>query len=384
MLETECDIMITLFFIRKLFLQYFIYIFILIIGFSACQGKSDNPESVIDNSQFNPSGFKGGETPQLDLTGPDLNWTWNDPHVLKIGPSEYWMYASSTVSFIYPVRLYRLVSTDGINWTRNPAAPILADNTPGQWDTGGLETPAVVFFQGKYHLFYTGYQYNVGTPEYNASSPYDARIGHAVSDDGITFTRVAVNPIIAPSGTDADPGNDWYAFIVGEPGPVVFNGEIYLYFTAVGADAELATSLQVIGLTRTSDGINWSTPQLALKPDQTIYPRNQDWVGYSTPNAVLIDGIMHLFFDVAHQPDGGSWLQLKLHHAYSSDGLTQWKHDPVSIRNAGDFNWAVDEIRSPHALVDGTTLRLYFAGHELNGSSPEYFAVGMMIYDLNR
>ena len=288
------------------------------------------------------------------------------------------MYASATNLFDFPVRLYRLVSADGASWTLDPTDPVLADSAPGSWDAGGLETPAVVFFNGQYHLFYTAYQYEVGTQGYKDNSPFDFRIGHAVSNDGITFTRTASNPIVAPSGTDVDPGNDWYAFIVGEPGPVIFNGELYLYFTAVGADAKLGTSLQSIGLVKTSDGTSWSQPELALRPDQTIYPRNDDWVGYSTPNAIALDDGIHLFFDVAHQPKDGKWLQLRLHHARSPDGKTGWVHDTEAIRAAGDFNWAVDEIRSPHALLDGDILRLYFAGHELDGTPPEHFAVGMM------
>ena len=322
--------------------------------------------------------FTGGETPQLDLTGPDLGWTWNDPHVLKVG-AEYWMYASATYLFNFPVRMYRLTSSDGIQWARNPTEPVLTDAAPGAFDAGGLETPAVVFFQGQYHLFYTTYKYDINDPLF---SVYDMRIGHAVSNDGITFSRSSTEPVVSPSGTDGDPGNDWYAFIVGEPGPVVFNGELFLYFTTVGADAALGTSLQVIGVIRSTDGINWSAPELALKPDQTLYPRNQDWIGYSTPNAMVLNGAMHLFFDVAHQPPAGNWLQLRLHHASSPDGLTQWVQDAQAIRSAGDFVWAVNEIRSPDAFLDGSTLRLYFAGHELDGNNPEYFSVGMMSCDL--
>ena len=361
---------------------------ILMLTLSSYSCKDETPphkpvQAGLDLAKLIPANFSGGDIPQLDISGPDLNWTWNDPHVLKIGPAEYWMYASATDNFVFPVRLYRLTSTDGINWTRNPSAPILEDAAPGAWDAGGMETPAVVFFKGKYHLFYIGYQYPVNSPGYIANSPGDFRIGHAVSDDGITFTRMAANPVVAPSGTtDTDQSNDWYAFIVGEPGPVVYNDEIYLYFTTVGVDAALATSLQVIGLTRSADGDTWSTPQLALKPDQTLYPRTADWVGYSTPQAVVLEGQVHLFVDVAHQPAGGSWLQLRLHHAYSPDGLTQWIQDSTFIRKAGDFAWAVDEIRSPAALLDGTTLRLYFAGHELNGIAPEHFAIGMMSCEL--
>lgn len=324
--------------------------------------------------------FQGGDTPQLDLfTGPLTYWTWNDPHVLRVGDA-YWMYASATSFFTYPVRLYRLTATDGTAWSMPTTEPILSDAAPGAWDAGGLETPAVVFFGGKYHLFYTGYPYKVDDPLHSA---LDYRVGHAVSDDGLHFTRAATVPVVAPSGTsDAVAANDWYAYIVAEPAPVVVGGELRLYFTAVGVDAGLGTSLQVIGMIRTTDGVTWSAPEEVLAPDQTLYPRNQDWIGYSTPNAVVLDDRVHLFFDVAHQPAGGAWKQLRLHHASSADGVTGWTHDAAPIRSAGDFTWAVDEVRSPDVIREGSRLRLYFAGHELNGVDPEYFGIGMLTCDL--
>ena len=54
-----------------------------------------------------------------------------------------------------------------------------------------------------------------------------------------------------------------------------------------------------------------------------------------------------------------------LHHAYSADGLTGWTQDPAPIRRLTDFTWTTREIRSPAAFLDGTTLRLYFAGDDL-------------------
>ena len=354
---------------------------------SGCMSNTDNDSGdspapipgMMDLTKLTPENYQGGEIPQLTLDTPVPDWTWNDPHVIKDG-SQYRMYASATDAFDFPVRIYRLTSPDGENWTLDPSQAVLTDSNTGEWDAGGLETPAVVYFESQYHLFYTGYQYEIDDPDF---SVYDFRIGHAVSDNGINFTRGDINPIVFPSQTDSYPDNDWYAFIVAEPAPVIFNDELYLYFTAVGADADLGAALQVVGLVRSSDGVNWSEPELVLKPDQTLYPITEDWIGYSTPNAIVLEDQMHLFFDVAHQPDGGDWLQLRLHHAYSLDGKSRWVHDDSAIANAGDFDWAVDEIRSPHAILEGSSLRLYFAGHELDGISPEHFAVGMMTCDLS-
>jgi predicted GH43/DUF377 family glycosyl hydrolase len=321
-----------------------------------------------------PGGFQGGATPQLDLDAPDPGYTWNDPHVLRVG-DEYWMYASATVGFQFPVRLHRLVSNDGQTWHRDPTSVVFDVGPSGSFDAGGVETPAVVFFAGRYHLFYTGYPIKVNDPGYGIAG---FRIGHATSCDGVSWTRAA-EPVVAPSSTtDGDPGNDWYSTVVGEPGPVVHDGALFLYFTAAGPDATLGKASQVIGLVTTADGITWSAPERALEPDPTLYPAAAGWVGYSTPNAIELDGQVHLFVDVAFDPDGSHWQQIRLHHAVSADGKSGFVQDSAPLASAGDFPWAKDEIRSPDALIDGKTLRLYFAGHELDGTPPDHFAIGMM------
>ncbi|MEZ4366666.1 MAG: hypothetical protein R2939_10320 [Kofleriaceae bacterium] len=339
---------------------------------------ADAPPATIDPSLLVPGCFVGGEAPQLDLAAPVPGWTWNDPHVVA-SPDGYWMYASATDAFVFPVRLYRLTSPDGATWSAASVTLVLDVADAGAWDAGGVETPAVVAFAGAYHLFYTGYQTLPTDPAHTA---LEFRVGHAVATDGETFARVGP-PVIAPSGDDADPTNDWYQFIVGEPAPVVRDGRLDLYFTAVGIDAGLASTLQVIGVVSTTDGVTWTAPQRVLAPDQAIYPRGEGWIGYSTPNAAVIGDDVHLFFDVAYQPTGDApYQQLRVHHARSADGATGWIHDSLAIRAAGDHAWATEEARSPHALLDGTSLRLYFAGHELDGTPPDHFAIGMLTCDL--
>lgn len=335
----------------------------LLLALTACGGSGGSSSGGDGPSKYATAPTcTGGATPLIDNTAPDPNWTYNDPHVLKVG-SDYWMYASSTDNFDFPVLLYRLTATDAATFTRNPSAPILEPD-PGQWDGGGVETPAVVYFNSKYHLFWTGYPIEVGAPGYDV---LDFRIGHATSDDGVTWTRDPGNPVVAPSselGTDL-PEDNWYYFIVGEPGPVVYNGKIYLYFTAVGADVDLGTSLQVVGLTTSDDGLTWSHPQLALKPDQHLWLRGDGWVGYSTPNAAVIGSRVHLFYDVAYDPTGTNWKQIRLHHSSSPNGETGWRQDAMAMAHAGEQPWNTDEVRSSNAFVDGSILRFYYAGHQI-------------------
>ncbi|MFO0547653.1 MAG: hypothetical protein U0271_04645 [Polyangiaceae bacterium] len=338
-------------------------------GGAGPEPSNEPPPVMIDLARLGPACFSGGEAAELDLDSPEPNWTWNDPSVLVVG-DEYWMYASATDNFEFPVRLYRLTSKDGVHWTLASTTPILDVGPAGSWDAGGVETPAVVEFNGQYHLFYTGYPVPPSDPNHAVT---DYRVGHAVSDDGLSFTRADENPIVAPGGAD------FRAYVVGEPGPVVHSGQLELYFTAVGNDPDLGV-LQVVGVTTSADGATFSEPERALAPNQALYPRADDWVGYSTPFAVELAGEVHLFYDVAQQPPNGAWRQLAVHHARKSG--SGWVEDEAPIRRANDLPWAVDEIRSPAALLDGTSLRLWVAGHDFTSAAAPQFGVGELDCDL--
>ena len=84
---------------------------LLLAGCSEQNNNSHSTSQTIDTARLTPACFAGGETPLINNTAPDPLWTWNDPHVLKVN-GEYWMYASSTYNFVYPVKLYRLTSSD--------------------------------------------------------------------------------------------------------------------------------------------------------------------------------------------------------------------------------------------------------------------------------
>jgi len=328
---------------------------------------------IIDPSKIAASCFQGGTAPELQLDSGFQGADWNDPHVVKAN-GEYWMYASSNLGFSpappSPVQIYRLTSTDATSWTLDPTTPVLTV-TAGTWDQGGDETPAVVSFGGMYHMFWTGYPDT--WPDVN---PANYRIGHATSSDGITWTKDA-SYVLAPSGTQGD----FDQYVVAEPGPVVFDDKLFLYFTTMGVDATLQTTLQTIGVMTSSDGTTWSAPALAFGPDQTVYPRASNWVGYSTPNAAVIAGQVHVFVDVANDHGNNTWTQEALHHVYSADGFTSWTQDSAPLRRNTDFSWTQREIRSVDALLDGTTLRLYFAGDDLGDTG--VWGIGQMTCSLS-
>ena len=312
--------------------------------------------SMLIPSCFTPHGsnpliVSGDYAAELGLGTPQ----WNDPHIIKVG-TQYWMYASADDNFNHDIKVYRLVSTDLVNWTVNPTTPVL-EKTAAAFDSRSTETPAVVFFQGQYHMFWTGYtdETDIGT----------WKIGHAVSSDGINFTK-DVSHLVEPSDPGGAPNLDFDQYLVAEPAPVVFNNQIYLYFAAAGANIGVGTVLHVVGLITSSDGLVWSAPQSVLEPDQTTYPRNAPdyFKGYSTPHAVVLDDEVHLFFDVVRTDAAGTLFnQEKLHHAVSSSGITVWSQDPTYIIDKNDAGWTSVEVRSPAIYLEGTSLTMWYAGH---------------------
>ena len=272
---------------------------------------------------------------------------WNDPSVLMAG-SQYVMYATSSTKEMFkpPVAPFRFVSDDGIRWTLNPPTPLLVPSESGFVST---ETPSVVVFNGKHHMFYTGlYKARVDVGS--------MAVGHAVSDDGKTWTADPRGGVLKATGNPSD----WNGFLVAEPGAVVFHDRIYLYFTALSArPGGNPPQRHVIGLTTTVDGKTFDAPRPVLEQAE-IYPPGSGFAGYSTPSAAVRNGSVYLFYDVViGKPE---WKQVALHDAVSSDG-ERFTQARMALSNRGQASWTSSEIRSPSVLFEGDKVRMWFAGH---------------------
>jgi len=279
--------------------------------------------------------------------------TWNDPCVLR-SVDGYVMYLTTALKQpgSPPVAPFRAVSTDGLNWRLEPETTLLDSGAAGAFDSASVETPSVVRFRGKYHLYYTG----VGSGGLSGSMA----IGHAVSDDGIRWTKDA-RPVLTPTGKRTD----WNGYQVAEPGAVVYQDRILLYFAAVGLRAGGDPPVRrVIGLATSKDGTEFGPAQEVLA-QHSLYPPEKGFDGYSTPSAAVDGGKVHLFYDVGYFDARAAhkWTQVALHHAVSSDGRTGWVQDGEAITTRARADWTGLEVRAPSPLFEGGRLRLWFAGN---------------------
>lgn len=276
---------------------------------------------------------------------------WNDPCVV-LADGQYVMYMTTSVEapFRPPVLPFRAISKNARTWILSPETPLM---TPAGTPFASLETPSVVRFHGMFHMFFTGV--------YARPDPAPMAIGHAQSADGINWT-VTAGPVITATGK----ASDWNGYLVGEPGAIVRNDRILVYFSAVGArPGGQPPQLQSIGLAETSDGTTFEPATKVLEQSAT-YPPDRGFVGYSTPAPFELGGHIHLVYDVALYRKNGDpdWQQVALHHAVSTgDGETNFVQDTAPWLTREDLPWTSGEILAPMVLVDGVTLHLWFAGH---------------------
>lgn len=308
---------------------------------------------------------------------------WNDPCVLKEG-SQYVMYLTTSLNepFKAPVLPFRAVSDDGLKWTLDPKEPLIKPDNTGYV---GMETPSVVKFKGKYHMYYS----LINQP---GKIPL-MEIGHATSDDGKSWKLDPMGqPLIKATGNVLD----WNGFLVGEPAAVVFKDKIYLYFIGTGArPSGKPQQLQQVALAISNDGRNFDPPKVVLSQDETLYPPSKGFTGYSCPFAVVYNNKVHIFHNVAlnvpkANPD---WYQVALSHAVSDDGETNWTQDKAPIYTRSSFKWTSGGIIGPAVLFEDGKCKMWFAGHvnqsefgtlALQGFKGTQFGIGFASTDASK
>ena len=175
-----------------------------------------------------------------------------------------------------------------VKFTAYKGNPLFSGTDADTWDRKIRERGYILYEDGKYKMWYSGYKGGENDPKF---------LGYATSDDGIQWERYSDQPIFSEKWTE-----DMF---------VIKNEGTYYMFAEGAKDiAHLLTS---------ADGINWDEQgdliMLKTNGDTISYP-------YGTPVAWIEDGKWYLFYE---RNDLGIWL------ATSTDLIT-WtniQYEPV-------------------------------------------------------
>lgn len=265
-----------------------------------------------------------------------------DASVVQLGASSFAMYyTGGSPGTGAPLQIGRVVSSDGVTWTRSNAAPVLSVGAPGAWDESGVMQPHVLFDGSTYRMWYTGF----GTSGGNS-------IGYATSTDGIAWSKSPAPVLVAGSaGTWDDSG-------VSAP-RVILDGSTYKMWYA-GVDATGAPGVQQIGYATSTDGIAWTkqaTPVLMPTAGSLDAGGIRDMM--VVRNGA---GYQAWFTGVS-----GSPATSRIGFATSTDGIT-WTKDPSGAPPQAVFDvgtgsaWDSGGVFRPFVLVNGAARRMWYSG----------------------
>ncbi|MDF2963407.1 MAG: glycoside hydrolase family 43 [Paenibacillus sp.] len=267
-----------------------------------------------------------------------------DPAVVKFD-GKYWMYYS-----IPPYGDGRkldgwaigiAISHDLQQWDR------VGELTPEQsCEAKGLCAPGAIVLDGRIHLFYQTY----------GNFPKDA-ICHAVSDNGITFTRNKTNPIFAPTGS-------WNNGRAIDADVVIHDDKLFLYF----ATRDPQGQIQMQGVATAPLDSDFSREAWTQACDDTILKPELPWEGECIEAAAMCkrDGKLIMFYAGAYN----NWPQ-QIGCAVSDDGI-RWERlfsEPF-LPNGAEGSWNSSESGHPFLFTDddGRTY-LFYQGNNDHGKT---------------
>ena len=172
-------------------------------------------------------------------------------------------------------------------WTRLDE-PVLTTGSAGEWDSGFVFPDAIIPMRRGYMMYYTG-----GS---DFLSQQDFMVGLAFSSDGITWHKYNNRRTKAAPFAESDPVlkpgefGSWDDANVWEVDVLKTNRGWEMYYTGTNTDNETA-----IGFARSRNGIHWRKSW--MNPILTIADDSVDGLIVESPSVVRIHGKRLMFFD---------------------------------------------------------------------------------------
>jgi predicted GH43/DUF377 family glycosyl hydrolase len=214
-------------------------------------------------------------------------------------------------------------SADLESWRR------VGEITPeAEYEANGLCAPGALVWGGRVHLFYQTY----------GNGPRDA-ICHAVSSDGLRFTRDATNPIIRPTGA-------WNCGRAIDADVVVDGDRLLLYW----ATRDPAFRIQMLGVSEAPLASDWGRAAWRQICDGPILAPELPWEQecIEAPAVIKRDGRLYMFYGGAY-----NCKPQQIGCAASGDGV-HWRRlgpDPWMAHGAPG-SWNACESGHPYVFED--------------------------------
>ncbi|MCP4642675.1 MAG: family 43 glycosylhydrolase, partial [bacterium] len=256
-----------------------------------------------------------------------------DPDVARLNGAYFMYYTARRPDKALAIGVAQ--SDDLIHWRK------VGDVLPEQeCEKNGVAAPGAIVLDNRVHLFYQTY----------GNGPKDA-ICHAVSDDGIHFTRNPTNPVFAPTG-------DWTVGRAIDADTFEHDGQLLLYF----ATRDPGMKIQSQGVASAPIDSDFGRADWTQRCDAPILKPELPWEQECIEAASVCrhGGKLYMFYAGAYNNK-----PQQIGVAVSDDGIAwQRMSDEPLLPNGQPGEWNSSESGHPGVFVDddGETY-LFFQGN---------------------
>jgi hypothetical protein len=271
----------------------------------------------------------------------ETSWTKYSGNPLNLGDNVVapWVILDGTTYKMWYCsngEIYYATSSDGISWSIYGI--VLQKGAADSWEAW-LSRLCVILDGATYKMWYTGY------------SPIQqfARIGYAISSDGISWTRYEGNPILSPGGNGG-----WDDWSIHSPS-VLKDGSAYRMWYG-GQDYQY--SPERIGYATSFDGISWTK----YSANPVLVPGgNGGWDDkHVTEQFVTKEGATYKMYYT-----GNSYSDIvQIGLATSIDGTSWTKYDGNPILPMGSpGEWDSFTVACAVVVLDGSAYKMWYQGY---------------------
>lgn len=223
--------------------------------------------------------------------------------------------------------------------------PVLEVGTAGTFDEHGTMIATVIEYEGKYYMYYIGWQRS-------GTAPYINTIGLAMSDNGTDFTKVSAGPIIGL--------NKSVPYGLGNLTVIVDEGEFHMWYTHYKPWIPTQKGYRPhydIHYASSANGVDWQFGGECIKP---AYENE----AIATPCVRKINGSYHMWYSYRPSVDeAGNSGKYLIGYAVSQDRETWTRMDESMTLTVSDSGWDSEMICAPDVLVTADNAFLFYCGN---------------------
>lgn len=216
--------------------------------------------------------------------------------------------------------------------------PVVSPGPLGCFDDSGTSMGCIVPHEGRFYLYYLGWNLGVTVPWRNS-------IGLAISDDGFTFEKHSLAPIFDRNAIDP--------YSISYPYVIIENAVWKMWY---GSNLQWGKNqedmMHIIKYAESSNGLNW-TPSGTI----SINIEDKSEYAFSKPSIIKMENNYRMWYSFR----GDAY---RIGYAESTDGIQFHRKDNQAGIDVSPEGWDSETIEYPNVVQHNGNLYMFYNGNQ--------------------